>query len=131
MAGTGVSGIMSLLAENQISKDDRVSNQLCVLNLVHSLLAKDRVKLLIVDCQLVNRLQLLLPLVHKLTDTGGIIHRLMLQSRETIVQNTIANVQTFVLIFHTTSLIFKQFDVRLALLILLICLRKESLESVK
>ena len=39
-----------LVSRNQISKDDRVSNQLCVLNLVHSLLAKDRVKLLIVDC---------------------------------------------------------------------------------
>ena len=66
-----------------------------MLHLTHCLLTEYAIELTIEGCYLVERVDL--TRIKQLSDARGVIHRLMLQGRETVVEHSIRHMEAVVL----------------------------------
>ena len=84
-------------------------------NLPHGLTTEHAIEFTIIACHLSQGLYLVG--VEQLTDTGGIVHRFVLQRGETIVEHRIRDVQIAVFEFCLTDLIVEHLKAALPLLV--------------
>ena len=83
--------------------------QLDAVNLLCSLTNQDAVKVAIVGCHLAECRNV--ASIHELLNTTGIIHGLVFQRRQAVVEHCIGHVEIGILQFGTTQLVFSHLDI--------------------
>ena len=81
------------------------------LHLVGSLTNQDAIQVAVVRRHLGQRGDI--ARIHQLTDARGVVHRLMLQGRQTVVEHGIGHVQVRVFELGATQLVLRHLDIRL------------------
>ena len=83
--------------------------QLDLFDLSHGLFTEDAIEVAVVVCDLAQRLDV--ASIYQLADAAGIVHRLVLQRRETVVEHGIGDVQLAVFEFGTVQFVVDDLDI--------------------
>ena len=86
-----------------------------MLDLMNGLQTQDTVDLAIIVGHFFHRIHL--SGIEQLSDTTGVIHRLVLQRRKAVVEHSIRHVQVIVLKLCSAHIVIQQLQIRLPLLI--------------